>query len=604
MHPTVIKKATKCISKADCTKTDAQIGVCMKFYRNIKLLWKLIILVLVTGTIPLYVVTLTTHFSEKALVIKEINAKNELYSQTLASRLETFISEKGITDIDDAVSKGISDEMKYEISRNSQVIGTTAAAYVIDSNGNLVIPGTSGIMASAKPSEKADNPAAEAIKKAIAAKLTDTAYSESYKNREGTEVLSYATVFKISDVPYGIIIEVDYDDALQEISSSNGQFALLLTIVAIFAFAIAVYDSLTISRPLNRIAASISKIADADLSEHIDSSLLERKDEVGDLGRAVENVSGNLKGLIATIKGKAEELNSASEKLNESSRQAAHTAEDISNSVIDIAQTATKQAQDTDSGVRNLGKLDGIIAEESSAIDLVGQAMNMVKDNVNEGLNVIDRLSEKNKKSIEASSIVQQAVKNTSECAKKISQASTFIASIAGQTNLLSLNASIEAARAGEAGRGFAVVASEIQKLAEESTESTQNIDTIISEILKTIDVAVKKTNESTDMLEEQTEIVDSTAEKFRLIAKEAEGLENAVSVMDGAGRKVKNTSTEVIEVINELARMAEQNAAITEEVSASVEEQGAMVEEIETTSEILLQISRTLEGEISKFKV
>ena len=89
------------------------------------------------------------------------------------------------------------------------------------------------------------------------------------------------------------------------------------------------------------------------------------------------------------------------------------------------------------------------------------------------------------------------------------------IQNIAEQTNLLALNAAIEAARAGEQGRGFAIVADEVRKLAEQSSESSMEIGSLIKEIQADVHETVKAMNEVGVEVQSGIKVANDTKQSF-----------------------------------------------------------------------------------------
>lgn len=570
--------------------------------KNLKIAIKIIILIFVTGSIPLYTVSLSTHFKEKQATISEINTKNALFAEIMGDRLEDFCAKRASLSVSMALQAGIYDYMKKEVEAQCDTLGKSLRAYLTNAKGVLITNATSGPLQDGK-GQTVSNEVVDRLVDDLKEKYYNTNYGAITTDIAGTEITAAAADFLIGGDHFIVVVEIDSEDSLASVNSNIKFIALFLTITAILSFTIAIYFAILMTKPLKKLVKDLALVEEYDISQDISAEITDRGDEIGDVGKSVQRVEEHLRSLIGVINDKVNELTLASERLNSSSSECAHSADAISTSISDIASGASNQAQSTAEGAKDLNELGDIILSEQQAIESVDAAMQNVKNNVSEGLRVIDELSEKNSKSIEASKVVQEAVQMTNECAHRISEASTLIASIAEQTNLLSLNASIEAARAGEAGRGFAVVASEIQSLADQSTASTKNIDNIIAEIIKSVEVAVEKTNESAQMLEDQTQIVETTADRFKSIAGEAENLEGAVVQMSAAGKQVSDTSDKVKMVIASISSAAQQNAATTEEVTASVEEQNATIGEIANASDTLDKVAKSLEVEIKRFK-
>ena len=217
---------------------------------------------------------------------------------------------------------------------------------------------------------------------------------------------------------------------------------------------------------------------------------------------------------------------------------------------------------------------------------------------------IIQELGVSNDKTTEAIKKIGEQVHTTNNSVQEIRQAVELITSIATETNLLSLNASIEAARAGEHGRGFAVVASQIQKLAEESNSSAQEIGRIIDTLLKDSEQTVKVMDEVHIIVEEQREKLNLTKDKFQLVTdgvdstrKEAEIIEKQAAACDMARAKI-------LDIIQNLSAISEENAACTEETTASMEELNATLNLLANSAKDLLELSTELENNMDFFHI
>jgi methyl-accepting chemotaxis protein len=223
---------------------------------------------------------------------------------------------------------------------------------------------------------------------------------------------------------------------------------------------------------------------------------------------------------------------------------------------------------------------------------------------VSEGLIEIEGLYKITEENNQATHEVRDVIVQTNDSSVKIGQASNVISSIAQQTNLLALNAAIEVARAGSAGKGFAVVAEEIKILALQSSQSTKEIDEIVSELQLNAQNAVQTIERGLAITEEQTKSVTKSRDKYLLIDKAMQETKDAVHELNISSDQMNNSKDQILASMESLSAIAEENSAATEQASASIQEQAASAEEISATSEGLTTLAKGLQELIQKFKI
>lgn len=393
-------------------------------------------------------------------------------------------------------------------------------------------------------------------------------------------------------------------DVKSLIKSSCVQVIGVTVGIIIVAVIIAIFMAIAIIKALKHAMKVLKKVSTGDLTGVIDVKMKARNDEIGEIIGHVEELKDSLKNVISNIQDSSATLSESAHSLDMVAAQTSSVTEGIGGAVNEIAVGATTQANETDNAARDVEKMGEMIQHMvESAAQLNQNAANMEKAG-QEATEIIGELNESNNKTIDAVERIGKQTKTTNDSAQQIKQAVSLISSIAEETNLLSLNASIEAARAGEQGRGFAVVASQIQKLAEQSNSSAQQIEEIIAELLEDSEKTVKIMGDVTNIVAEQQEKLDATKSKFEEVRSEINTSLNGITQIQNKTDALDKARVKIVEVITNLSAISEENAASAQETTASTEELNASVAELAKSAEMLKTMAASLEDDVKIFKI
>ncbi len=469
-------------------------------------------------------------------------------------------------------------------------------AYVVCPDGNMLYHPDE-----TKVGNKVENAAVTQVVEDIAAgKAIDNGTIEyTYKGEQ-----KYAGVYVPETQDYILVVTADETEMFEAVTHLNkrGLIAIIIVVV-VFGIVGAILATILI-RPITQLVKVVDKVADMDFTEDpIQAKLNGKKDETGMISRAMDKLRLSLIDVVGTIKDKSDNVMFAADALNTDATETSTTMEQVEKAVNDIAQGAASQAEDTQEATENVIIMGNMVEETNEEIARLREYAEEMKESTSFAKDIIKELGEVNRRAGEYIDVIAEQTNTTNESALKISEATKLITSIAEETNLLSLNASIEAARAGEQGKGFAVVAAEIQKLAEQSNISAQQIEIIIQELLKDTERAVETMYDVKEIIRLQSDHVEQTDNAFTQIISGVEQSNKAIDRISDKAAQLDEARVGVVDIVQNLTAIAEENAAGTEETSASATEVSAIVEDISDKSNGLRQIAADLEESMSVFK-
>lgn len=184
--------------------------------------------------------------------------------------------------------------------------------------------------------------------------------------------------------------------------------------------------------------------------------------------------------------------------------------------------------------------------------------------------------------------VASDGVAELSEKSSSIGGIIESIRNIAKQTNLLALNAAIEAARAGEAGKGFAVVADEINSLSSESSSATEKIDTILKDIIETVDDTHEVMDCNAKVVVESNEKLDDTVEIFKTILSSSEEVIEVTELLQSELKDIVAIKEKLLSAMEQLEESSQQSVSATSEISSAIEGQVAEVENVVANMEMV----------------
>jgi len=406
--------------------------------------------------------------------------------------------------------------------------------------------------------------------------------------------------FSVQDKKFveGLQKNLEFDER-----SKKQLYVIILLSIAAFSIIILIGIFLTISivRPVKKLSESVGIFGTGELTVSFEQK---GNDEITTVAVALNKMAENLRTSITTVKESADQVGHTSMNLftvASEQEDMIHLLIEQSDKIEENIQNTSAAIEEVTSGVEEVAASAQEVSKNSQALATdIGETEKAVK----KGQAELKKQGERMKIVGEQNKTATQLVTTVAEKANNVQEIVNTISSISEQTNLLALNAAIEAARAGEAGKGFAVVADEIRKLAEESQSASSNIANILNEIdegSEKANIAVKKTLDLYEQVNEGSQIIVAEFEK---IYSFMDNIKNRVESLSGTAQEQSASAEEMATAMDTSAKAITLISEEIQKMNKAVHLQKEETRKIATAASEMNTQAKNLEEQTDYFKL